>query len=160
MSENKEDLSALNPKAQAAAAELQLLPGENILRVWEGDGFFLGSNPLAKAIAKIQQFMMFICCGHLRVFIIVTNMRIIIAYSNSIYCGTNATRSVKTVALASLQEAGIIRDTSCCCFHSRMIQLQTRTEVFSIVVKRFKDEDLKEFLEFLGRVLVNNSGAK
>lgn len=147
----------LNPKAQKTMAELQLLPDEQILRVWEGDGFFLGTNPLAKLFGQIQKLVVFLSCGHVRVYVVFTNMRIIVATSTGVYCGANGLRTIKTLALGSLLEASVARSTACCCFHSRTIHFQTRTEDFAVAVKKFKDEDLRDFLDFLGRVMVNNS---
>ncbi|GEM_PF-3328177 len=151
------DLSSLNEKARKAMAEVQLLPGETILRIWEGEGFFLGVSPMAKAISKLMRFMAFITCGHIRVYMLVTNMRIVIAESNYQNCGAVGYRAIKTVALGSLLEASIRRDTQCCCLHTRFLQFQTKTEDFTVVVKKLKDEDLKDYLDFLGRVMVNNA---
>ncbi len=157
MSEGKVGLEHLDVKAQKSMAELQLLPDEQILRIWEGDGFFLGSNPIAKLMAQLVRLGVFLTCGHLRVYVVFTNMRIIVASSTAAYCGAAGNRTIKTLALSSLLEATVARSTSCCCFHARTIHFQTRTEEFGVAVKKFKDEDLRDFLDFLGRVMVNNS---
>ena len=38
---------ALNPAAQKAMTEVELLPGEMIEHVFQGDGYFLGAHPIA-----------------------------------------------------------------------------------------------------------------
>jgi hypothetical protein len=67
--------------------EFDLLPGEQIVYTIQGDGFFLGANPAAKAIAAIQATLVRLTGGHVRIFVVVTNHRIVLVESRQAFCG-------------------------------------------------------------------------
>jgi len=139
--------------------EIDLLPGETINHVFQGDGFFLGTNPMAKAIGKIMSFVTSLTGGHIRVFLVLTNMRVLLVQSQAVCCGWNRSRVVNAIASSSIKEAGIAKETQMCCFHTRVVHIQSLTERHTIVVKKFKDPDLKNFLTQLSTHIRDNTGS-
>jgi hypothetical protein len=150
-------MSDLDKNAQKAMADVDLLQNEQIVKVWEADGFFLGTNPIAKAMARIQASLVKITGGYIRIYLVVTNLRVLLVEARQVWCGCQAVRAATALALTSVKEAGVGRETSMCCFHSRVIYLQTLTQRHSMIVKRFSDKDLKEFLMHLSVLIINNS---
>ncbi len=147
----------LNPAAQQMLTEVDFLPGESLHYSIQGDGFFLGSNPLLKAIAAWQGFITKITGGHVRVFVMITNQRILLLQSTQALCGFMRVRKVNAIALASLAEAGWAKETQWCCIHSRAVHLQSKTERTTLVIKNLGDVALREFVSTLSAVMVANS---
>lgn len=141
---------------QQMMQDVDLLPGENLQYSIQGDGYFLGANPLLKAIAMVQAAMVKITGGHIRIFVLVTNQRIILAQSIQALCGFNRVRSVNALALASLAECGWAKFTQWCCVHSRLVHVETKTQRHTLVIKKLKDPALREFVSNLSAVMVSN----
>jgi len=150
----------LNAAAQKMLAEVDFLPGESLQYSIQGDGFFIGANPLLKAIAAFQAFVVALTGGHLRVFVMVTNQRILLLKSTQAYCGFARVRSVNAIALASLAEAGWAKETQWCCIHSRAVHFESKTERTSLVIKKLGDNALREFVANLSAVMIANSQAR
>jgi hypothetical protein len=150
---------ALSPKQQAMLDELDLLPGERIVYTIQGDGFFLGANPMAKAIAAVQAALLTITGGHVRIFVVVTSHRIVLVESRQAFCGFRRVKGVQAIALASLAECGWGRETQWCCIHSRAVHLESKTQRYTLVIKKLGDHALREFVANLSAVLVANSQA-
>lgn len=148
---------ALNPKQQAMLSEFDLLPGEQIVYTIQGDGFFLGANPMAKAIAALQATLVTLTGGHVRIFVVVTNHRIVMVESRQAFCGFRRVKGVQAISLGSLAECGWGRETQWCCIHSRAVHLESKTQRYTLVIKKLGDQALREFVANLSSVLVSNT---
>ncbi|MCX4243085.1 hypothetical protein [Paraliomyxa miuraensis] len=150
----------LNPKQQAMLGEFDLLPGEQIVYTIQGDGFFLGANPAAKAIAALQATLVALTGGHVRIFVVVTNHRIVLVESRQAFCGFRRVKGVQAIALSSLAECGWGRETQWCCIHSRAVHLESKTQRYTLVIKKLGDHALREFVANLSQVLVANAATR
>ena len=135
---------------------VDLLPGEVMHYSIQGDGYFMGSNPLAKMMATIQAGLIKITGGHIRIFVIVTNQRVLLASSQQALCGFNRNLGVNALALASVAECGWAKVTAMCCVHSRLVHIETKTQRHGLVIKKLKDNALREFVSNLSAVMVSN----
>lgn len=149
--------SGLSAAAQKMLADVDLLPGEVVHYSIQGDGFFLGANPLVKIAAALQSALITLTGGHIRVFVFVTNRRILMLQSQAAFFGFRRIRSVQTIALAALAEAGSARDTQWCCIHTRTVTLVSKTQRYTLVIKHLNDRALREFVWNLSAVLVANT---
>ena len=77
----------LSEHANTALSDVTLLDGETIQEVFEGDGFFRGANPVAKFFAEVEAFITKITGGHIRVFLVITSMRVLLIDSKAAWCG-------------------------------------------------------------------------
>ena len=141
---------------QQIMKEIDLLPGEQVQYTIQGDGYFLGANPMLKMIAVFQAAITKLTGGHIRVFIIATNQRVMMANSVSALCGFNRVKGVNAIALASVAECGWSKAPQMCCVHSRMVTLETKTQKHSLVIKKLKDDALRQFVANLSAVMVAN----
>jgi len=64
---------------------------------------------------------------------------------------------MKVVATSSVKEAGYAKETQMCCVHSRLVHVETLTERSTLVVKKFRDEDLKTFLTKMSTLIIKNA---
>ena len=149
-------MATLSNEANVALADITLLDGENIENVFEGDGFFLGANPLAKIVSELNAFLTKLTGGHVRVFLVVTNQRVILIDSKAAWFGCTSNKSAQTIAIPTVKEAGIAKQTSLCCFHARLIHIKARAATHTLVVKKFDDAQLDFFLKTLSDVIVRN----
>lgn len=147
----------LSPAGQQMLQEVDFLPGETLLYSIQGDGFFIGNNPMLRAIASVQAVMVKLTGGHIRVFIMVTNQRILLLQSKQAFCGFQRVRQVSAIALASLAEAGWAKDTQWCCIHARAVHMESKTERHTLVIKGLGDQGLREFVQNLSGVMIANS---
>ncbi len=141
---------------QQMMQHVDLLPGETVQYSIQGDGYFIGANPIQKMFAAIQAAMMKITGGHIRIFVLVTNQRILLANSIQALCGFNRNLGVNAIALASLAECGWAKVTAMCCVHSRFVHVETKTQRHTLVIKKLKDAALREFIANLSSVMVSN----
>jgi hypothetical protein len=149
-------MAALGPKGQLLLQEVTLLPDESIQYAIMADGYFLGTHPIAKLVATIQAFVTTITGGHIRVFLLVTNKRILMLESRQVWCGWARVRHVNAIALASLMETGAGKETQFCCVHSRFVHIETKTQRHQMVIKKLGDAELRDFVANLSAVLVSN----
>jgi hypothetical protein len=149
----------LSSKAQKAMVDVELLEGEQIAHVWQADGFFLGTNPAAKAAALIAATLVKLTGGHIRIFLVLTNQRVMMVQSRGVCCGCQRVRGVNSIALTSIKEAGVAKETQWCCINSRAIHVESVTQRYTMIVKSFKDDDLKQFLAEMSRMLVRNQSS-
>jgi hypothetical protein len=150
----------LTPAAQAMLAEVDFLPGETLQYSIQGDGFFVGTSPLAKAIAALNGFIATITGGHVRVFVMITSQRILLLESTQVMCGLTRTRRVNAIALSSLAEAGWGKDTMYCCIHTRVVHMESKTQRHTLVIKNLGDPGLREFVARLSAVMIANSNSR
>lgn len=150
----------LSNAAQQMMGEVDLLPGEQIHYSIQGDGFFLGSNPLAKAIAAMQATMVKLTGGHIRVFIVITNLRVLLLQSEQALCGFRRLRGINAIALGSILEAGTGKDTQWCCIHTRTVHIQSKTQRYTLVIKKLDDRALRDFVRNLSSIVVTNVHAR
>lgn len=153
-------MQRLGPKGQKLLADIAFLPGESIQYVAAADGYFIGANPMLKLMATIGAFLTTITGGYLRIFLIVTDQRLLLINATQQWCGWMRKRAIHAVALASIAECGSSRETQCCCIHSRFVNVETKTQNHQLVVKKFRDPDLKEFVAQLSAVIVANVQAR
>jgi hypothetical protein len=146
-----------NELLQKAMVDVQFMEGETMEAAWQADGFFLGTNPLLKLMAIITSFLVRLTGGHIRIFLVVTNLRLVMVQSKAQWCGCMSVRDTNTIALSSLKEAGINKETQYCCFHSRAVHLQSITQRYTMVVRKFKDENLRHFLAQMSYTIIRNS---
>ncbi len=146
----------LSPKAAESLEIVDLLDGETLQYSLQADGFFMGTHPILKLIASLQAMITTLTGGHIRVFLFVSNYRIILIQSTKVFCGMTATKSVKAMALGHLAEASWIKDTQMFCVHARLIQLQTETEQIGLVIKKMGDEALRNYVLEMSKVILHN----
>ncbi|MBK8261981.1 MAG: hypothetical protein IPK80_11680 [Nannocystis sp.] len=146
----------LSQQAQQIVSEVDLLPGENILYSIQGDGFFLGSNPLAKAIASLQATITKLTGGHVRVFVFITNLRVLLIHSEAAFCGFRRLRAINAIALGSITEAGTGKETQWCCIHTRTVHIESKTQRYGLVIKKLDDRAQREFVRNLSSIVVTN----
>jgi len=141
----------MTQKTQEALNNVQLLQGEEIQYAVQADGFFVGTSPLEKMMAKIQAFFTKILGGHIRMFLVLTNQRVLLIESTAKCCGFSA-----SIATKSIVEAGTVRETTWCCFHTRMIQIESLTQKYVMVAKTMTDPELMEFITRMSLLIVRN----
>lgn len=137
--------------------EVDLLPGENIKNVYEGYALPTGANPIAKMMGAIANFFIMITGGHNRMYLVLTNMRLLMVKSTQAWCGCRKARNFNTIASTSVLEAGTSKSTMYCCFHARNVHVQSKTELHSMQVKKFKDQDLRQFLSDFSQHIIHNT---
>lgn len=147
----------LTPKAQEALNEIQLMQGEEVVYAVQADGFFLGSNPILKLIATWQAFVTKITGGHIRVFLILTNMRLLMIESQAAMCGCNKLRAVKVLSTSDIVEAGSGKATAMCFVHTRSINVETLSQNYILAVKKLRDDDLRAFVTNMSQLIIANS---
>lgn len=146
----------LNKSAQKVLEDVDLLYGEQIQYLIQADGYFIGSNPIAKAIAKIQSKLIVLTGGYVRIFLFVTNQRVILAQAIQAFCGWQRNKGVNAIALASIQEAGWAKETQMCCIHTRSVHMQSKTQTYNFVITKLKDEGLRDFVSNISAVMLAN----
>lgn len=149
-------MTALGPKGQELLNSVTLLPGEQIKYAIMADGYFIGANPLLKMIAVFQAMITTLTGGHIRVFLIVTNQRVLLLQSNQVWCGVGKMKKVNSIALASLIETGCGKETQMCCVHSRYVHIETKTQTHMMMIKKLGDAQIQDFVANLSAVLVAN----
>ncbi|HEY3801362.1 MAG TPA: hypothetical protein VGL61_02110 [Kofleriaceae bacterium] len=147
----------LNPRLQEALGGVDLLQGEQIFYTLQADGFFMGANPLAKLMAAVTAFLVAITGGHVRIFLIVTNQRLLMLGSRAVWCGCGRAKIVQSFALASIKEVASVKETQACCIHTRLVQVHSMTERKNLVIKQLGDDEIRRFLTNLSGVIVANS---
>lgn len=153
-------LQRLGPKGQALLKEVSFFPGEQIQYVAAADGYFLGANPIQKLVGTINAFLTTVTGGYMRIYLIVTSQRLLLLNATQHWCGMTRSRSINALALASLAECGSSRETRICCVHSRFVNIETKTQNHQLVVKKFRDADLQEFVAQLSAVIIANVQAR
>ncbi len=148
----------MNPRVQEALGMVDLLANEQIYYAIQADGFFVGSAPILKLIAAISAFMVTITGGYIRIFLVVTNQRLLVLKTTQMWCGCQRLRAVHTVALAGIKEVGSSRETQLCCVNTRTIQVQSMTQLFNLVIKKLGDGEVRQFVTNLSAVIVAHSG--
>ena len=146
-----------DPKFQKTIANVELLPGEETHFAFKADGYFLGANPILKAIAKFQAFMVRLTGGFIRVYMMVTNKRVILVQSTQVWCGCQKVNNINVIGLASIREVGMGKDTQLCCINTRVVHLQSLTQPHSLVVTKLGDNAMRDFVSNLSAVLVSNA---
>lgn len=150
----------MDPKGQQLMAEIKMLPGEQAIYSIAADGYFISSHPIAKAFAKLQAFMVTITGGHIRIYLVVTNQRVLLVESRQMWCGATRVRAVNSIALASLAEAGSAKETMWCCIHTRLIHIESKTQRYNMIAKKIDDNALREFVANLSAVMISNVQAR
>lgn len=157
---NPRALQGLGPKGQQLLQSVTLLPNESLQYAIMADGYFIGTHPIQKLIASIVAMLTTLTGGHLRIFLIVSNQRILLLQSRQQWCGWTRVKGVNAIALGSLAEAGSGKETQFCCIHSRFVHIETKTQRHQMVIKKLGDSDLQEFVSNLSAVLVANVQAR
>ncbi|MCB9529346.1 MAG: hypothetical protein R3F65_29215 [bacterium] len=147
----------LTPKAQEALQEVVLMQGEEIQYCIQADGFFLGSLPIQKLIANFQAFMAKVTGGHIRVFLVLTNMRVLLIQSAAQWCGCTKIKAINTVASNAVIEAGSSKETRLCFVHTRVVHIETRSQRYTLAIKKLKDADLQAFVTHMSQLIIANS---
>jgi hypothetical protein len=144
----------VNPRLQEALGTVDLLAGEQVVYTLQADGFFVGANPFLKLFAAIQAFMVTITGGHIRIFMVVTNQRLLVLKSTQMWCGVARMKSMHTIALAGLKEVGSSKETQLCCVNTRTVQVQSLTHLYNLVIKKMGDQEIRNFVTNLSAVIV------
>ena len=147
----------MNPRVQEALAQVDLLANEQIFYTLQADGFFLGAHPILKMMAAISAFIIALTGGHVRIFLVVTNQRLLVIKSTAVWCGCGRSRAVSTIALAGIKEVGSSKETQLCCISTRTVQVQSMTQVFNLVIKKLGDQEIRQFVTNLSAVIVAHS---
>jgi len=143
-----------NPRVQEALSQVDLLAGEQVVYTLQADGFFLGALPILKMIAALQAFILTVTGGHIRIFLVVTNQRLLVIKSMGAFCGMSRVKSVHTIALAGVKEVGSAKETHMCCVNTRTVQVQSLTQRFNLVIKKLGDQEIRHFVTNLSAVIV------
>ncbi|MGE5185524.1 MAG: hypothetical protein ACM31C_25850 [Acidobacteriota bacterium] len=146
-----------DPRLHEALATVDLLPGEQVHFTLQADGFFIGVNPIAKAMAAITAFFVTLTGGHIRIFLVVTNQRLLALQSRAVWCGWARAKVVQTFALASVREVGSSKMTQACCIHTRLVQIHSLTERAGYVIKKLGDDEIRRFVTNLSGAIVAHS---
>jgi len=146
-----------NPRVQEALAQVDLLASEQVVYTLQADGFFLGSNPMLKLFAAIASMIVTLTGGYIRIFLIVTNQRVLFIKATQVWCGWGRVRGVNSIALPGIKEVGSTRETQACCINTRTIQIQSLTQRYNLVVKRIGDQEIRNFVTNLSAVIVANT---
>lgn len=146
-----------DPKLAEALATVDLLQGEQVYFTLQGDGYFMGANPAAKAMAALTAALVTATGGHIRIYLVITNQRLLVLVSRAAFCGWQRTKVVQSFAIASIKEVASVKETQACCIHTRLVQVHTITERKNIVIKRLGDDDVRRFLTNLSGVIVAHS---
>lgn len=101
--------------------------------------------------------MVTITGGHQRIFLVITNYRVLLLRSIQQFCGANRIRGYHTIASSSVLEASTAKQTAWCCIQTRMVQLESKTQEHTLIVKKMKDEDLRDFLTQLSVLIISNT---
>ena len=147
-----------NPRVQEALGEVDMLSGEQVVYTLQADGFFLGANPIAKMVAALQAFLVTLTGGYLRIFLVVTNQRLLVIKRAQVWCGCTRVRAVHTVALAGVKEVGSAKETHMCFVNTRVVQVQSMTQMYNLVVKKLGDAEIRSFVTNLSAVIVAHTG--
>jgi hypothetical protein len=147
-----------NPRLQEALSQVDMLQGEQIYYTLQADGFFIGANPFLKMMAAITAFLVAITGGHIRIFLVVTNQRLLVLKSTQVWCGCGRSKAVHAIALAGVKEVGSAKETQLCFVHTRTVQVQSLTQQFNVVVKKLGDQEIRHFVTNLSAVLVAHTG--
>ena len=145
------------PAMQNALSQIDLLADEKVVYKLQADGFFLGSHPIAKMIAALQAFLVTLTGGYIRIFLIVTNQRVLVVKATQVWCGCHRVRSVNAIALAGIKEVGSNKETQLCFVHTRTVQVQSMTQLYNLVVKKLSDNEIRDFVTNLSAVIVANT---
>jgi hypothetical protein len=148
---------AQNPKLQAALSTIDILPGETVEFAIQADGYFLGSNPIQKLVAKFQAFITKLTGGYIRVFMVITNQRVIMIQQMQVWCGCGKVAGNNVISLSSLAEVGSRKETQMCCIHTRTISLQSLTQLHQLVITKAGDQAVRDFMGNLSAVIVANA---
>jgi hypothetical protein len=148
---------AMNAKTQEALSQVDLLKEEKVVYTLQADGFFLGVHPIVKLIAAIQAFIVTLTGGYIRIFLVVTNQRILVIKATQVWCGFTRARAVSAIALAGVKEVGSSKDTQFCFVHTRTVQVQAMTQLYNLVVKKLSDQEIRDFVTNLSAVIVANT---
>jgi hypothetical protein len=148
--------AGLGPKGQELLSGITMLPGEQLAYSIQADGYFLGALPIQKMIASLMAFMTTITGGHIRIFLVVTNQRVLLLESRQMWCGVMRVRAYHAMALQSILEAGSSKETQACCIHTRTVYIESKTQKHQLVIKKLGDDGLRDFVANLSAVLVSN----
>ena len=86
-------------------------------------------------------FMVMLTGGHIRIFLVVTNQRLLVVKSTAVWCGCSSTKVVNAIALAGVKEVGSSKETHLCFVHTRTVQVQSLTQLYNVVVKKLGDQE-------------------
>ena len=136
----------LDKKQEQAMANVALLPGETITNIWEADGVILEAIPGAKLAAMIQRFILMITGGYIRVYLVLTNQRLIVVQATRDSCGLGSARVADTLAASAIHTVGIGKQSWLFCCHSRLVRLHSKKTPLTLIMRRFKDEDARSFM--------------
>jgi len=142
--------------SQEAMQHLDLLPGEQVAYSLQADGYFLGTAPHLKLIAWYQMVMTTITGGYIKIFLIVTNQRLLLVNAQQMCWGCTKMLGVNTVSLKAISEVGTAKETQMCCFNSRAVHVESLTQRYSMVVKHVDDGALRQFITNLSQVIISN----
>ena len=146
-----------DPKLAEALSTVDLLQGEQVYFTLQGDGYFMGASPLAKAMSALTAFLVTVTGGHIRIYLVITNQRLLVLMSRAAFCGWQRAKVVQSFAIASIKEVASVKETQACCIHTRLVQVHTITERKNLVIKRLGDDDIRRFLTNVSGVLVAHS---
>ena len=146
----------LTPRQKDTLAAVELLPGENLLHVWEGDGFYLGNNPIAMMLSFLIRVIWTLMGGHVRLYLVLTNQRMLFARSVKLWCGWTSFNVHHTFSANSIKNAGIRKDTAMCCLHSRVVEVSSHTATHGAVVRGMNDSEMKAFLNTMSEFIRTN----
>ncbi|HFE44592.1 MAG TPA: hypothetical protein ENJ18_03730 [Nannocystis exedens] len=94
--------------------------------------------------------------GHIRILVVITNLRVLLLQSEQAFCGVRRLRGINAIALGSILEAGSGKETQACCIHTRTVHLQSKTQRYTLVIKKLGDAELREFVRNLSEIIVTN----
>jgi hypothetical protein len=149
-----------------ALNQVELLPGEQVVHAVQGDMAYYGTNNLIRTfITQIAWYMKFqnifikITGGHMRVFFVVTNQRVLLIQSQSVFCGIMSAQNVHSISLATLSSVAASKATMYCCLTGRVLHIATKSEGYSVVIKSLSDTEIKTLMSNLGAIVVSNTKA-
>lgn len=144
--------------ARGAVAEVELMPGEEVVYCLQADGLAVGARFGARLRSGAQTLLARITGGHVRVFVVLTSMRLLVVETRAQWCRCSRVRGVHVVAHDAVVGAGSSKRTHLCFLHTRWVYISTTGGVFGLPIKKLPDEHLRVFVAHLGRLVAERRG--
>lgn len=141
--------------ARGAVAEVELLSGEEVVYCLQADGLAVGARLAARLRSGAETLLARVTGGHVRVFVVLTSMRLLIVETRALWCRCSRVRAVHVVAHDAIVGAGSSKRTHLCFLHTRWVHVTTTGGAFGLPIKKLPDEHLRVFVTHLGRLVAD-----
>lgn len=144
-------------EAREAVAEVELMQGEEIRYCLQADGLAFGARLWARLRSGAQTLLARVTGGHVRVFLVLTSMRLLIVETRAQWCRCSRVKAVHVVAHDAVVSAGSSKRSHLCFLHTRWVYVGTTAGEFGLPIKKLPDEHLRAFVTHLGQLVAHRS---